>query len=376
MTRETKIGLLVGLAFIIVIGILLSDHMTSTTEPQKAPLSVVGGNVRESIITPAAPNGSGAPAVAAVGGGQIVVTPSQPVLTGAEIAQPQPQPQPQPQRVVVQPAQPDVRVGPAQTQAPVVVHQGPVAQAPTQPQMQVPAQPTQAPVQVAQGTGQVTGPVGQPPIIDAPRTAPTSGRPPTPAQALQQLATRHGEEIIPVGTQQPPAARTQHVPMGAMREYKAQSGDSLSKLAVKFMGSNSKANRDAIIRVNPTLQQNPDKIVEGRTYVLPPAQTAVAEAMTTPVPPATPAGARTAQTETTSTRRAETPAPAPAGGENFTWYTVKENENLWKIAAEQLGSGNAWSQIRDLNQDILKGEDQVRANTRIRLPNKPVASAH
>ena len=35
MTRETKIGLLVGLAFIIVIGILLSDHLTSSTEPPK-----------------------------------------------------------------------------------------------------------------------------------------------------------------------------------------------------------------------------------------------------------------------------------------------------------------------------------------------------
>ena len=34
MTRETKIGLLVGLAFIIVIGILLSDHIGSTTEPR------------------------------------------------------------------------------------------------------------------------------------------------------------------------------------------------------------------------------------------------------------------------------------------------------------------------------------------------------
>ena len=364
MTRETKIGLLVGLAFIIVIGILLSDHMTSTTEPQKAPLSVVGGNVRESIVTPAAPNGSGAPAAAAVGGagGQIVVTPSQPVLTGAEIAQPQ--------RVVVQPAQPQIQIGPGHTQAPVVVHQGPVAQAPTQPQAQVQAQ---TPVQVVQGTGQVPNPVGQPPVIDAPRTAPPSGRPPTPAQALQQLANRHGEDIVPIGTQ-PPAARTQHVPMGAMREYKAQSGDSLSKLAVKYMGSNSKANRDAIIRVNPTLQQNPDRIVEGRTYVLPPAQTAVAEATPTAVPPATPAGARTAQTEPTTARRPET--AAPAAGENFTWYTVKENENLWKIASEQLGSGNAWSQIRDLNQDILKGEDQVRANTRIRLPNKPVASAH
>ena len=54
------------------------------------------------------------------------------------------------------------------------------------------------------------------------------------------------------------------------------------------------------------------------------------------------------------------PVTTAAGGENFSWYTVKENENLWKIASEQLGSGNAWTQIRDLNPDILKGENQVR----------------
>src|SRR5687767_9301305 len=39
MTRETKIGLLVGLAFIIVIGILLSDHFTSATQPHQAALT-------------------------------------------------------------------------------------------------------------------------------------------------------------------------------------------------------------------------------------------------------------------------------------------------------------------------------------------------
>ena len=52
MTRETKIGLLVGLAFIIVIGILLSDHMTATTEPIAAPLANTAGNVRESVEAP------------------------------------------------------------------------------------------------------------------------------------------------------------------------------------------------------------------------------------------------------------------------------------------------------------------------------------
>ena len=42
MTRETKIGLLVGLCFIIVIGILLSDHFRSTMEPPEAALVNAG----------------------------------------------------------------------------------------------------------------------------------------------------------------------------------------------------------------------------------------------------------------------------------------------------------------------------------------------
>src|SRR5258707_9855960 len=56
MTRETKIGLLVGLAFIIVIGILLSDHLTSSTEPPPAPLaSTTATYVRNQVTTPGAP---------------------------------------------------------------------------------------------------------------------------------------------------------------------------------------------------------------------------------------------------------------------------------------------------------------------------------
>jgi nucleoid-associated protein YgaU len=328
MTRETKIGLLVGLAFIIVIGILLSDHMTSATEPPKAPLSVAGSNVRESVVTPAAPAGTGAPAVAAVGGSQGAMAPTQQVMTGAELS-----------------AQPTIQVGPAQpqTQSPIVVQQGPVVQ----------PQSPRVPVRLSQA------PATESPVIVAP---PAAGHP------LQQLAGRHGEEIVPIGTASQSSARQQPVPMAALREYKAQAGDSLSKIASRHLGANTKANRDAIIRVNPTLQANPDRIVEGRTYVLPPPPTAEAAPAAAPVTPpsAAPATARSnAQDETRPT----------ASSENFTWYTVKENENLWKIAAAQLGSGSAWTEIRDLNQDILKGQNQVRSNTRIRIPNKPVASA-
>jgi nucleoid-associated protein YgaU len=332
MTRETKIGLLVGLAFIIVIGILLSDHMTSATEPPKAPLSVAGSNVRESVLTPAAPGGS--PAVAAVGAGQGAMAPTQPVMTGAEISASQ--------RASVQPP---IHVGPAHTQYPIVVQQGPVPQQ-ARDQVESQARAAELPVVIAPPGGRA--PAGHP---------------------LEQLANRHGEEIVAIGGPGQQSPRQQPVPMAALREYKAQPGDSLSKIASRYLGANTKANREAIMRVNPTLQANPDRIVEGRTYVLPPPPTADgatgAAAMATAAP-ATPSTARSGVTNET--------AAAPTG-ENFTWYTVKENENLWKIAAAQLGSGNAWTQIRDLNQDILKGQDQVRSNTRIRVPNRPVASA-
>jgi len=52
MTRETKIGLLVGLAFIIVIGILLSDHLSSANDPPQAALGIAGDSVREGVTTP------------------------------------------------------------------------------------------------------------------------------------------------------------------------------------------------------------------------------------------------------------------------------------------------------------------------------------
>ena len=66
--------------------------------------------------------------------------------------------------------------------------------------------------------------------------------------------------------------------------------------------------------------------------------------------------------------------PAPeATPPGVTWYTVKENDSLWKIAAEQLGSGNRYTEIKELNG--MK-TDEVRANTRLKLPPKTVASSN
>src|SRR4051812_5445221 len=85
MTRETKIGLLVGLAFIIVIGILLSDHLTSTTEPPQAPLVQAGKDVRSGVTVP---GGTAAPITQV----QVPqgVAPQSPVATRDELQPKQP----------------------------------------------------------------------------------------------------------------------------------------------------------------------------------------------------------------------------------------------------------------------------------------------
>src|SRR4051812_14950699 len=86
MTRETKIGLLVGLAFIIVIGILLSDQLMRSTEPPPAPLASVGDTLRRGTVTPASHN----PPVTRVVPQQADASPDTAVPTKDEITRPQP----------------------------------------------------------------------------------------------------------------------------------------------------------------------------------------------------------------------------------------------------------------------------------------------
>jgi LysM repeat protein len=331
MTRETKIGLLVGLAFIIVIGILLSDHLTSTTEPPQARLTQAGSNVRQGVSVPGGATAN--PPVTRIEA-PAPVTPQQQIPTKEDLT-----PKPQPVQIVqIGPSsqQPPVSVGPAQTpvQTPVPL----IAQPPQ------PNEPQRVPLE--------NPIVPQPsPVVDV--------MPATPDSPLKQVAERIGEEIVELTGQQPtPPTQQNNQPNGAPtlaggKAYKAQEGDTLSKLAGRFMGGNTKANRDAIVKANPSLTKNPDIVVVGKTYIIPTGGTMAFAP--TPVPQPT-----------------QTPTATP---EYF--YTVKENDTLRKIAVNQLGDEDAWAAIQDLNKTTLKGEDKtvVVPGMKLRLPAKPLASA-
>jgi nucleoid-associated protein YgaU len=315
MTRETKIGLLVGLAFIIVIGILLSDYNRTDTQP--AALALVandvragtatmhnGSNVNEVVLPPAAP------------------APVRPVPTREEVRKPE-----------------------------TTIDIGPGPGTPTKPA--TPANPV-----TPNNTTEANPNSPSPELVDEGNHGSGADRNLPPIPGVETYDPHRHVTTPPANPNSIAAGPT----VNGAKQYVAIEGDTLSKLAGRFLGVNNKSNRDAILAINPTLKQNPNNLIVGRTYMIPPTSAKSTTPGAIPVAP-TPA----------IPEHPVAAAPKPATGPQY-FYTVKENDNLWRIAASQLGDGNAWVAIKELNKDVLKGKDDLRPNMRLRLPAKPIAS--
>jgi nucleoid-associated protein YgaU len=251
-----------------------------------------------------------------------------------------------------------IKVGPTQTQQQprsVVAIQAPVQQP------QPPQQDDRQPVQIAQNDNS----------NDLPIT-----RTPTAKGSIGDVAQQMGEPLVGLhGETVTNDSRTSNtssnqskaviVSTTAGKQYKAEEGDSVSSMARKFLGANTKANRDAIVAANPSLQQNPDRIISGRTYLIP---NAVDGATAQQAPAPAPAVAE----KTTQTAPADSSSNTGAG-DNV--YVVKAGDNLSKIAVMQCGNGAAVTAIKDLNKDLLKDSDTIQVGMKLRLPSKPLASA-
>jgi LysM repeat protein len=315
MTRETKIGLLVGLAFIIVIGILLSDHFRGATEPPTAPLDTVGRNVRTATATPGANSN---PPVVVV---KPEVSPEHTLQQPREI-----DPPPSP---VVPAIQTTAGASPSPSGANSVASSG-------------------SPSDSSQNNS------AAPVTTSLPVTAhPAAG-------AIADVARANGEEIVGLtgGSINSPAAPV--VPTGT-RTYTAQPGDSLSKIAGKFLGSSGKSAQAAIVKLNPSLEENPNIIIVGHKYTIPAASNGSTAAATPKPMSSSPA----------SVAAAPTARPADRAADN--WYTVQVSDTLWRIATDQCGTPSAVTAIKELNH--LTG-NEIRPGQKLRLPGKQVASVN
>jgi nucleoid-associated protein YgaU len=319
MTKETKIGLLVGLGFIIVIGILLSDHIQSSTEPPRAQLDNAGLTARKAVETP----GAGANAEVAM------AAPTTPIPTNEELRK----------APVVQNV---IKVGPPQASA------------------------------IADDTKIVINRIIDPaPPLRVDEDAPLVTRLPEPVTAGDQGAQTPIVSAVRTVTDSiygtGPAAPVTPVKV-AMKSYVAAKGDSLSKIAGKFYNDKSPSMIKLIVDANKDLKVNPHNLIAGKTYMIPAnpkgdTATLVARSAPTTAP-------------STGTMLVENTAVKSTKNIPTILYTVKDGDNLWRIATEEVGSAKAVQQIRDLNKDVLKGTDNVKINMKLKIPAKVMASAN
>ena len=169
----------------------------------------------------------------------------------------------------------------------------------------------------------------------------------------------HEQPTAPAGNVQPmQAGRTEPARPARPQTYTVQEGDrNLSNIAKKFYGEvegNRLVNINRIFEANRRVLKTADEIFVGQKLLIPPL----------PV-----------STQTRDTNRGifsnqlfENVTSIGGRRESVRWYVVKEDENLWKIAAVQLGKGSRYTEISKLNADILVDEDRVSPGMRLRLP--------
>ncbi len=223
MNRESKMGLLVGLAFLIAVCILLSDFVSTSEQPPAARLQLAGSAVRQSLGDGGADAGGdpvGKPA--AVVSVPPEVTPAQPVPTAGELAS-------RARRAAVAAAVP------------------------------------------------VVDPAAIPPQALAAETVPVPSTvapvPPALNPDLAATARHAGEALV----------APKHA---AGRTVVAEPGDALGDLAERAYGSNTKATRDAMAAANPSLTADRNHVVAGRAYAVGTAPPAAAVAKAPAAKPA------------------------------------------------------------------------------------------
>ena len=164
-------------------------------------------------------------------------------------------------------------------------------------------------------------------------------------------------ENTPAGNvEQTPDRKPEPVKRPQPKIYIVQDGDRLSDIAKKLYGEkegNRLVNITRIFEANRKLLKSADDIFIGQKLIIPPL----------PASTSSREGAGVF-----SNQLFEKVKSVGSRTEPGRWYVVKEDENLWKIAAEQLGNGSRYTEISKLNENILVDEDKVDPGMRLRLP--------
>ena len=136
------------------------------------------------------------------------------------------------------------------------------------------------------------------------------------------------------------------------------SGDTLSKIAAAHFGGKARRFVIAVFDANRTLLSDPDTIRVGMVLTIPVLEEVDGQPLAE-----TNAAAPTPARRTAHARASEDGSRRP-----FRWYQIRKNDRYASIAREQLGSVGRWRELFELNKDKFPNPDAIREGVRIKIP--------
>ncbi len=418
MTRETKVGLIVGLAFIMVFAVILSHK---GTQPRATDTSEFGPLVDATSANPDKASGTVDPrrktggSTNARGDGRITSA-INPV--GSGVAKPQPavdKPAGRANAVngtnTALPPTPSPLSDPAAAKPRIALPEMPSAtagQATREPERLSPHLETwleSGPKGAAEGDrSRATAQRTAPPI-------PTPPAPPAPEARPPAVERHEPESPKPAPAATDPGAEPKP---RVKQEYIVKRKDTVTSIAQAVYGKGGTKEINAILAANKKQVPSPTKLREGLTLVIPnlpadqfvdadfppksrrdsgtPAESAPPKgkepatiAPDVPDMKAThdaaaplksskdlkpPSEAKIAKEGKTSKGPQETKESGTAPEKPESWYTVRENESFAAIARKRLGSADRWREIAELNKGKYPDPMKVPAGAKIKLPPK------
>ena len=177
--------------------------------------------------------------------------------------------------------------------------------------------------------------------------------PPTPAQTT--------EDIIESDKSKPVKSIKSDWP----KVYIVCQDDTLADIAKKLYGpeqGNRRINVEKIFEANRSLLKSPHEIYVGQK-------------LTIPSPVATETETKEIQSsfvnsifETVKSIGRKNLSTNPDKEKQSVPYIVRQDDNLWRIAVEQLGNGSRYKEISELNANIIKNENDLEVGMLLRIP--------
>lgn len=193
-------------------------------------------------------------------------------------------------------------------------------------------------------------------------------------KAEQTLASLPAGNLVATA---PAAAETKELPpepkpiaaesAEEQQTYVVAQGDSLVSIAKKFYGEKDgkkQANIMMIFESNKSELKSPKDLKVGQKIVIPQLakQTDTDQLLSHPL---------LEKTDSVGKRHEVSEKPKTNTASSSTKdYTVKANDTLWKIAAEQLGNPSRYKEIIKLNSELFKNKESVTAGMKLKLPAK------